>query len=414
MGNGEGGRAAALRPTWLQIDLGALARNYRRVRDRVAPRRVWCVVKANAYGHGAVACSRRVQEEGADSFAVATVDEGVELRRGGISGRILVLAGIEPPQAAETRAAMAAAVENDLEVAVWRVEAAGALGAAARAAGAGPMAVHLKADTGMGRLGVLVGEDCDGAVATARAIAATKGVRLAGLFSNLSAADAPPGTPGHQHTGVQAERFARLCAALDGAGCLPPERHLSNSAALLQHPETWRVECCNGVRPGLSLCGVPSIDGEVPIELEAVMSWHSVLAAVRRIPAGWPLGYGATRRAAQDCTIGVVPVGYHDGFPRACSDRAEVLVGGRRAQVVGAISMDLTLVDITGNPAAREGAPVVLLGDGGPPSETPISAQELAGWSDSIAHEVLCRVGARVPHRFVDSRATDHLAGPSS
>ena len=403
MGNSQGGRAAELRPTWLQIDLGALARNYRRVAGMVAPRRVWCVVKANAYGHGAVRCSLELQRAGADAFAVATVDEGVELREAGIEGRILVLAGVEPLLAAEAPAALEAAVANGLDVAVWRLEAARALGEAAVAAGAGPARVHLKVDTGMGRLGVLVANGFDVAIETARAIVATDGVRLEGLFSNLGAADAPPGAAGHDHTGVQAERFARLCEALDEVGCLPAERHLSNSAAVLQHPRTWRIESCNGIRPGLSLCGVPSYEGDATLQLEPVMSWHSALAAVRRIPAGWPLGYGAARRAANDCTIGVVPVGYHDGFPRALSDRAEVLVGGRRAQVVGAISMDLTLVDITGNPAAGEGAPVVLLGDGGQPGEVPVGAQDLADWSGSIAHEVLCRVGARVPRRFVDS-----------
>jgi len=395
-------RASLLRPTWVEIDLGALGRNYGAVCDLVAPRRVWCVVKADAYGHGAVAVSRRLQELGAESFAVATVDEGVQLRDAGIGGRILVMAGIEPVETSDG-AAEGAVVAHDLEVAVWRAAAAEALGAAAIAVGADPVAVHLKVDTGMGRLGVLVDESTDEALRVAADIAATDGVRLEGLFSNLGAADAAAGEPGYEHTAVQCERFARLCAALEEHDLLPPERHLSNSAAVLQHAEAWEPAWCNGVRPGLSLCGVPSFADEVTIPLEPVMSWHSVVAAVRQVPQGWPLGYGAARRAAQDSTIAVVPVGYHDGFPRAISDCAEVLIGGRRAQVVGAISMDLTLVDITGDPAAREGAPVVLLGASPEPGVAPLRAHDLAGWGDSIAHEVLCRVGARVPRRFVDS-----------
>lgn len=400
---------SALRPTWLEIDLGALARNYERVRDLVAPHRVWCVVKADAYGHGADEVSRRLQAAGADSFAVATVDEGLQLREAGISGRILVMTGIEPVEAPESVAAARAAVEHGLEIAVWRREAAEALGGAARDAGADPVPVHLKVDTGMGRLGVMVGGigeeegEEEGAVRLAAEIDGVEGARLEGVFSNLAAAEAPVGDRGWTHTGVQVERFARLCAALDAGGLLPPQRHLSNSAAILRHPAAWNAEWCNGVRPGLSLCGVLPSSGEgETFPLEPVMSWHSVVAAVRHVRSGWPLGYGVACLAEADCTIAVVPVGYHDGFPRALSDRAEVLVGGRRAQVVGAISMDLTLVDVTGNPAARPGAAVVLLGSSGEPGAGSIDVHEVARRAGSIAHEILCRVGARVPHRFVD------------
>ncbi len=405
----QGERPSALRPTWLEIDLGALARNYGRVRDLVAPRRVWCVVKADAYGHGADEVSRRLQAAGADSFAVATVDEGRQLRQAGISGRVLVMAGIEPVEVAESVAAARAAVEYGLEIAVWRREAAEVLGSAAREAGADPVPLHLKVDTGMGRLGVTVGdpteeedEEAD-AVRLAAEIDGVEGVRLEGVFSTLAAADAPAGDRGWAHTGLQVERFAGLCAALDERGLLPPQRHLSNSAAVLQHPAAWRAAWCNGVRPGLSLCGVlPTSEESETFALEPVMSWHSVVAAVRHIRSGWPLGYGVTCRAPADCTIAVVPVGYHDGFPRALSDRGEVLVGGRRAQVVGPISMDLTLVDITGNPAVHPGAPVVLLGSSGEPGAASIHVHEVARRAGSIAHEILCRVGARVPQRFVD------------
>jgi alanine racemase len=396
-------RASELRPTWVEIDLGALARNFARVRDLVAPRRVWCVVKANAYGHGAVECSRRLRAAGADAFAVATVDEGIELRDAGITGRILVMAGIEPLEAAVAQAAAHEAAVHRLEVGVWRVDAARALGEAALLLGDEPARVHLKVDTGMGRLGVFAGDDLDEALRVAREIAATDGVRLEGMFSNLAAADVPADKPGHAHTAVQVERFERLCAALEEQDTLPPERHLCNSAAVLWHEQAWRPPWCNGVRPGLVLAGVAPPTGDATMGLEPVMSWHSVIAAVRHVPAGWPLGYGATRRAEDDCTIGVLPVGYHDGFPRALSDRAEALVGGRRAQVVGAISMDLTLVDITGIPAVREGDPVVLLGASPAASGAPIGALDIAAWSDSIAHEVLCRVGTRMPRRFVET-----------
>jgi len=388
--------AAAVRPTWLRIDLDALAANFRRLRERVAPRRVWCVVKANAYGHGAVECARRLQEAGAEAFAVATVDEGVELRWGGITGRILVMAGIEPVEAPELRAAALQAAEHRLEIAVWRPQAAAALAAAALD---DPIAVHLKVDTGMGRLGVLVDDDTSEAVRVAAEIAAIDGIRLEGLFSNLAAADAVESEPGFEHSKLQADRFERLCSDLDERGLLPPERHLANSAAVLGHAESWRPAWCNGVRPGLLLVGVSPSTDQVTFPLDPVMSWHSSVAAVRRLPRGWPLGYGAERRAAHESTIAVVPVGYHDGFPRALSGRAEALIGGRRAQVVGAISMDLTLFDITEIPAVRPGTPVALLGGDSDTADAPVGARELAEWADSIAHEILCRVGSRVPRR---------------
>ena len=403
MGESVGEGASALRPTWIEIDLGALARNYRQVRDLVAPRRVWCVVKADAYGHGAAEVSRRLQAEGAGSFAVATVDEGLRLREAGISGRILVMAGIDPVEAPEAVAAARAAVGHGFEVAVWRLEAAEMLGVVSLEAGTEPAPVHMKVDTGMGRLGMEVGDSVDAAVDLAAGIAALNGVRLEGVFSNLAAADAPAGERGHEHTSVQIERFARLCDGLDERGLLPPERHLGNSAAVLLHPTSWDSTRSTGVRPGLLIYGVPPVERGATIPLDPVMSWHSVVASVRRVPAGWPLGYGALRNAASDRTIAVVPVGYHDGFARALSDRAEVLVGGRRAQVVGAISMDLTLVDITGAPGVSAGDPVVLLGVGGAAGGSSIAAREMADRAGSIAHEILCRVGARVPHRYVDT-----------
>ncbi|MCH7824009.1 MAG: alanine racemase [Acidobacteria bacterium] len=404
MGNPAGKWASELRPTWVEIDLDALARNYARVRELVAPRRVWCVVKADAYGHGAVPVSRRLAAEGADAFAVATVDEGIELREAEIGGDILVMAGVEPlPEGGAGGAPEIAceAVGNDLDVAVWSRAAAEMLGDATRRAGGAPCRVHLKVDTGMGRLGVLVAEAPGAAVELTSQIAAIDGIDLVGVFSNLAAADAGPDDPCSEHNLVQVERFVGFCRALDERGVLPARRHLSNSAAILQHDAAWDADWCTGVRPGISLLGVRSFRGSVTFELESVMSWHSAVAAVRDLPEGWPIGYGGHRRAERDCTIAVVPVGYHDGFPRALSDHAEVLVGGRRAQVVGAISMDLTLVDITGIPGVSGGTPVVLLGSRDDPGVEPIGAEEMAQRAGSIAHEVLCRIGSRVPRRFV-------------
>ncbi len=366
------------------------------------------MVKADAYGHGAVPVSRRLAAQGADAFAVATVDEGIELRAAGIDGDILVMAGVEPlPEggAGGVPEIVRAAVGSDLDVAVWTRAAAEALGAAACRAGGAPCRVHLKVDTGMGRLGVLVAEAPSAAVELASRIVAIEGIVLAGVFSNLAAADVAPDAAADElrgdHTLVQVERFVGLCRALDERGVLPARRHLSNSAAILQHDAAWSADWCTGVRAGISLLGVRSFGAGVTFELEPVMSWHSVVAAVRDLPEGWPIGYGGHRRAERDCTIAVVPVGYHDGFPRALSGHAEVLVGGRRAQVVGAISMDLTLIDITGVSGVSVGAPVVLLGSSDDPGVESIGAEEMARRAGSIAHEILCRIGSRVPRRFV-------------
>jgi len=228
-------------------------------------------------------------------------------------------------------------------------------------------------------------------------------IRFSGVFSNLAAADAPPGDPGHEHTALQIDRFRSLCAALDTSGILPAERHLANSAAIARHADSVAAEWCTGVRPGLALYGASLVEEGCPGDLEPVMSWHSAVAAVREVPEGWSLGYGARRCATRDSTIAVVPVGYHDGWPRSLSDRAEVLIAGQRAKVVGAISMDLTLVDITGIPDVRVGDPVTLLGSTEADRVAPVRVEEIAAHAGTIAHEILSRVGPRLPRRFSDT-----------
>ena len=392
------------RPTYLRIDLGALGRNFLRVRELVAPKRVWCVVKADAYGHGAVACALRLEAEGADAFAVATVDEGVELREAGVVGEILVMTGVEPASGSAAfpgaDPAAALAVRHGLSVAVWRAAAAQALAAAAGEGG--EVAVHLKVDTGMGRLGVPMEDSIDAALEAAQRLEQMDRIRFSGVFSNLASADAPLSAPGHDHTALQIERFRALCAALDTNGILPAARHLANSAAISQHPEAFADDWCTAVRPGLALYGA-SLLATGESDLEAVMSWHSAVAAIRDVAAGWPLGYGARRRAARGSRIAVVPVGYHDGWPRSLSDRAEVLIGGQRAKVVGAIIMDLTLVDITRITGVHVGDPVVLLGSTEADRVAPVRVEEIAAHAGTIAHEILSRVGQRLPRRFADT-----------
>jgi alanine racemase len=397
--------------------------------------------------------ARRLAAEGCYGFAVATVQEGVELRHAGISQPILVTAGIEPlvvPRSATGGVVrggsddailrswvVSRAAEHDLSIAIWNEETARAIARAVAQLELRPVSVHLKIDTGMGRLGILP----ERAAATAATLDTTPGIELEGVFSNLAAADQDPDEAGHRHTAVQISRFASVCAALQDAGHLPPHRHLANTAALMHHPNSWEAEWCNGVMPGLSIYGASLTPRREPLGLEPALSWWTAVIAVHGVPAGWPVGYGLRHITERPSRIAILPVGYHDGWPRALSERARVLVAGRRAAVVGTVSMDLTMVDVTDLPAIRVGDPVALIGawggasmeaflrcirgyaddassslpaappesgapplarGAGGPTDEPITAEEIADWADSIGHEVLCRIGARVPRFYVD------------
>lgn len=379
-------------PTVAVVDLSACARNFDRIRQRVGNRTVWAVVKANAYGHGVLPVSLRLAAAGANAFGVATVDEGVELRQGGIDGSILVLSGIEPggPDIAD------AVAEHDLSVAVWEPEVARDLGAAGRRR-EGDVGLHLKVDTGMGRLGCMAGA----AVTVARKLARIDGVVLEGLFSNLAAADLAADGPGGDHTREQIRRFAKVCRRLEAAGLLPPHRHLANSAALAGHPASWDASWCTGVRPGLALYGAGRTPGGGGLEVEPVLSWRTRIAAIRELPEGWPVGYGMGWRPTRPSRVAVLPVGYHDGWPRALGGRGEVLIDGRRVPIVGAVNMDLTLVDVTDLPAAT-GASVWLIG-GPEEGDARILVEEVAGRAGTIAHEILSRIGPRVPRIHRDA-----------
>jgi len=427
----------AARPTAAVIDLGACARNYRLLRAHSDHRNVWAVVKADAYGHGAVAVAARLAAEGCFGFAVATVQEGVELREAGISQPILVTAGVEPlagpgdapPDSTSgsgddrptSRSWVVALVaEHDLSVAIWDEATVSAIARATQQFNLPPVKVHLKVDTGMGRLGI----SSEQAPTSIAMLSATPGIELEGIFSNLAAADHDSDDAGHGHTALQVSRFAKACATLRAEGCLPPHRHLANTAALMHHPDSWEAEWCNGVMPGLALYGASLTPAREPLGLEPALSWWTAVITVRDVPAGWPVGYGLRHITDRPSRIAVLPVGYHDGWPRSLGGRAQVLVAGQRAPVVGAVSMDLTMVDVTDLPGTRIGDVVTLIGGWGDcamgvflreimgcaerPSQSgqdaqKISAEDVAVWADSIGHEVLCRIGERVPRVYLDS-----------
>jgi alanine racemase len=364
------------------IDLDAIASNFRLLRERVGSRRAfYAVLKADAYGHGAARVARRLEREGADRFAVASTGEGVALRRAGVAGEILLLSHAEPEDLARQRA-------YGLTPTLYDPDQADALARESRAFGE-PLGVQLELDTGMGRAGMRP-EQLD---RVGRMLAASPWLRLTGTFANLSCAD----DPGRRETAQQIAGLVEAAAKLRAMGVEPGPLHAANSAGILAHPESW----LDGVRPGLGLYGVDPAEGLSGGGLSPAMRVETRVIAVHQVGAGTPLGYGGRFVTQRPTTVAVLPIGYHDGFRRGFSSRAAVLLRGRRAPVVGSVSMDLTLVDATATGAARGDRAVCLGADG---AES-VTAWELARALDTIPYEILCGFGARVSRVFVERAA---------
>lgn len=364
------------RPTRALVDLGAIARNFRRLRERVAHCAVIPVVKADAYGHGAAPVARRLAAEGADRFAVAIAEEGIALRRAGVPGEILLLNYADPADLPAHRA-------YGLTPAVYDMAQARGFAEAARAL-PDPISVHLKLDTGMGRLGFLPGELGE----LAAVLRSAPRLAVAGTFSNFASAD-EPSSPA---TDRQLQWMRAALDALRSSGVEPGLVHLANSAAILSRSDTW----FGAVRPGLCLYGVSPFPDAAEEDLEPALTLETAVVSVRDVGADTPLGYGGRFRTQRPSRIAVIPIGYHDGLRRAFSGRVSFLLRGRRAPLVGAVSMDLTLLDATDSGAAP-GDRVVCLG-GGPGSG--VSAWELARAAGTIPYEILCGISSRVPRNY--------------
>lgn len=372
------------RPTWAEIDLDALAHNFRVVRRTVAPDvEVMAVVKANAYGHGAVACARRLHDEGAAWFCVALAEEAAELRAANLHQRILCLGGVWGEQAAQC-------VQARVTPVVYRFDMAEAVNRAAAARGE-IANVHLKIDTGMGRLGVRA----DSIAEFARRLAELKNIRVEGVMTHFAAADEPAKD---DFTQTQITRFNNALDAVRSAGHAPTFFDLANSAGTFAHSEAHG----NMVRPGGVLYGLwrdvlpPS---ETAPGLRPVMSLRSRIALLKEVPAGETLGYGCTFRTHRPTLAATLPLGYNDGYPRALSNRGQVILHGRLAPVIGRVSMDLTIVDVTDVAVAhevRDGDMVTLIGKDG---ETEITAEAVAELSNTISYEITCGISNRVPRR---------------
>jgi alanine racemase len=367
-----------IRPTRAEVDVGALARNVQTLRGVAPGMALLAMVKANAYGHGATLVAPVLESLGVELLGVALVEEGLELRRAGVNAEILVLGGAY-------EGAWEALLEARLIPAVFREDQLEALEAAAKRMGARPDA-HLKVDTGMSRLGALP-DEVPALLSRARAL----GIELSGVMSHFANADLRDAAV----TERQLEVFARVLAQVEAAGFHPRWRHLANSAAVIALPPAKTAFTYNLVRPGLALYGVSPAAWIVPPNpLEPVLSWKTAVIHVKTVPTGTAVSYGGTWTARRPTRIATLPVGYADGYPRRLSNRAEVLVRGQRAPVVGRVCMDLCMVDVTDVPGTALGDEVVLLGRQG---SQEVGVVELASWLDTMPYEVLCGVGARVP-----------------
>jgi len=366
------------------IDLDALAHNFRVIRERVGPSvKVLAAVKANAYGHGAVECSTRLEREGVDWFGVALPEEGIELRAAGISKPILCLGGIWAGQESWC-------VKENLTPVVFRLDVVEALDRAARDARK-TVDVHVKIDTGMGRLGVRAGDVSDFCAALKR----FANIRVDGVMTHLASADDEQQA---DFTASQLQRFQDAVATFRVHGFEPTYVHAANSAGLF----TFAESRANMVRPGGTLYGfvrdVLPANAQEP-KLRPVMSLYSRIMLLKRVPEGEKLGYGGTFETKRDSIIATIPIGYDDGYRRAFSNKARVMVRGQFAPVVGRVSMDLTIIDVTDVADVALDDQVTLLGSDGNCS---IAAEDLGELAGTISYEVTCGISNRVPRRYLE------------
>lgn len=375
-----------LRPTWVEISLSKLRRNFQRVRELAGARKVMAVIKADAYGHGAVAVSKCLAECGVDWFGVATVEEALELRAAGIQQPILLLGGLymsDPAHLIEYR--LTPSISSTMRLDTY-TECARRFGQ--------PIEFHLKVDSGLGRLGLPL----DRVAAFVEHYRELEGLQLKGLFTHLASAEDLVAS----QTEEQGERFNAALGQLRSMQLEPEWIHVSNSAALL----TGRKFPENLVRIGALLYGycVPLVvppGQELPKvpEFEPVLSFKSRIVYMKDVPSGTPLGYSAAFYTRRPSRIATVPVGYADGLSHALSNRGYAIVRGRRARIVGSISMDLTILDVTDIPGTNIGDEVVLMGEA---DHCSITAVEIAQLLDTVPYEVLCSIGKRVPRLYVD------------
>lgn len=368
--------AVSERPTRIVVDLDHLAFNLRSIRAHVGVP-VMGIVKANAYGHGLVPVALHLQAQGVDQLGVAFVEEGIALRKAGVTAPVLVLGGIFGRQVAQF-------IVHDLEITVSSLDKLRLVEAAAQALGRKAV-IHLKIDTGMERIGV----HSYSSRAFVEAAVASPWCVLKGIYSHLACSD----DPSSPMTAQQLERFLEACAHIERIGAPMPLRHLANSGGVLHFPQTW----LDMVRPGIVLYGVqPDPASQRTIDVKPAMSLASQVVYFKVVKAGHSVSYGATWAPQHDTRVVTVPIGYGDGFPRALSSRGEVLIRGQRYPIVGRVCMDQFMVDI-GQDSAWNEDEVVLIGRQG---DNAISAEALAQRAGVIPYEILVGLNDRIPREY--------------
>ena len=366
------------RAVWAEIDLAAIAHNLQVIKEHIAGNaRLCAVVKADAYGHGAVPVARKAVEAGASYLAVAVLSEALELRRAGFTVPILIL-GAAMPEAAGVL------VDYDITQAVYALDMAEAISAEAVRRGK-TAKLHLAVDTGMGRIGVRPRE----AGSLARAIAALPGIELEGMFSHFALSDSHDKT----YAKLQAERFQAAAKAVKDAGVSIAIHHLANSAAILDMPEVH----FDMVRAGIILYGLcPSAESGQQADIWPAMKVITRLGLVKDMQPGEKISYGCTYTVARPSRIATLPFGYADGYTRLFAGKASIELQGHRAPIVGRICMDQCMADVTDIPGAAEGAEAVVFGS---PS---LPVDEAADWLGTINYEIVCMVNKRVPRVYKD------------
>jgi alanine racemase len=400
-------RKEVRRPVWAEIDLGALAENFRAIRKFVnppeerckTPRKILCIVKGNGYGHGGPQVAKALEKAGSDWFGVTCTEEGIAVREAGVRKPVLVLTSFFPGE--ESRL-----IEHDLTAVIHRCEQLKQLDRAAarflaRKDGKKSrkrVSFHLKMDTGMNRLGIAPGDiEC-----FARQLAKCKHLELGGVFTHFASSEVLTNTRVGEQTRQQEERFYAALDRLRALGIDPGIVHLANSAAIVTRPETW----ADMVRPGAILYGYhpgydpveqrPEIEARLP--LKSVMSLHTRIINIRNIPEGAGVGYNETFIAKRPSRIAVLAAGYGDGIHRSLGNRGSVLVRGTLAPIVGIISMDVTMIDVTDVPGADLGDVVTIYGSDG---EHVRAANVIARSIGTVTSDLLCAVSQRVPRLYV-------------
>ena len=375
------------RPTFAEIDMDALRHNLRSAREFIGNEvKIMAVVKANAYGHGAIECARVLESESVDWFGVALIEEAVELRGAGISKPILCLGGCSTGDERDL-------LEFNITPVIFNLEQAGALQMAASDAGQ-IMRVHIKIDTGMGRLGIRWNK----LDAFIKQLAAFSNLKVEGLMSHYAAAN---DINENDFTRLQLDRFFESLSKFEAAGLRPEIIDIANSpGAVGHHDSRFGMIRLGGVLYGL---GEDTLSDKLPKpELIPVMSLYSSIADIKEVREGETVGYGRTFTCNRDTRIALLPIGYNDGYRRLLSNKANVIINGRLAPVIGRISMDWTIVDVTEVPDAKIGSTVIMIGR---ENGLEVSAADLGTFADTISYEITCGIGSRIPRKYVDKKA---------